>query len=731
MAKKITSDSGYNLSPSYDLGINFTFRDILKGNPIRERFFHQWIAKFDQENIRDFYDYDTGKALARSPQAPTEVYYDQIQRMVYSANLPQEIENELFYHLDYHVNKDAATIDFLKVKEFFAFCGIEGVYDIDNKRHFLMEYSAPYVVDNLHFETWSQDRKEEFREHMARMMAAPGEVPDNRKTIEELRFKHNLLWKDRFMESEVSERFFELVDKVCGSEGMSPEETQRTIEQAKLNNITLDDNDHELKAFNDEFESSFESQTILQKIEMLKQDEREKLAIAKEKYVSHEFLSDPSAFHACDENMGSRGMTWDREMNHHMRDDAHWAKVYIGHDSFKSCSNDEPTEDELKKMRPNLVSKKLYNKARFAMLRDDFLANQWPLIPERFCAIQDWILRDYFMSDINRGELARMRREDIPILFAEAVRDEMNDGLLKKLNFPVRIEPLNDGTGNYYLVLNNEKVEIFHPDEVLPILDSIKQAAVQQKPDEDIIDFKLHAPALTSDQQIAQAKHMVESSRDDEPTEDEARRARAHRARREYNEHTGQITPPLGRDVAEMDIDGPEHRRRNRPRNPLNDFNRRLKKGKKPGELPIQKKPRRGGGGGGMPSIGFSWQGGDTIYNGGNDALEATKQAREGLDGKPGSWNDYKKSLDNLGDEVSNIAQNPDKPGASERLKGIGREMKKAAGLFRDSIMNNKAISEIANQCKEVMESITKMVSELLKMLQNLFGGASPSPSTP
>src|SRR5690606_16427931 len=179
MAKKIISDQGWSIPPSYDLGIKPGFWKLLDGNPVRKRFFRQWLARFDHENMRNYYNYETGKGRPRGDMGPEEIHYDQVARMVYSANLPLPIEKNLFYHLDYYVNRENDSINFLRLKEFFAYCGIDGVYDFDKRKHHQLEFDPPYTLENLKINGWPEDKRERYTEDYVRMMADPGEVPHN------------------------------------------------------------------------------------------------------------------------------------------------------------------------------------------------------------------------------------------------------------------------------------------------------------------------------------------------------------------------------------------------------------------------------------------------------------------------------------------------------------------------------------------------------------------------
>src|SRR5690606_34406122 len=114
-----------------------------------------------------------------------------------------------------------------------------------------------------------------------------------------------------------------------------------------------------------------------------------------------------------DADIGKWGFDWMDAEATKLLNSERWATRYIGHKTYETCSNEPPTEEEAKGLNKELIRKGLYSQARFKKLKDDFNINVWPKIRERACAIEDWILREYSMSSINRGYLAEQRRESI------------------------------------------------------------------------------------------------------------------------------------------------------------------------------------------------------------------------------------------------------------------------------------------------------------------------------
>lgn len=500
--------SDWELSKSYDVGVQYTYRNLLKDNPYRRRFFRQWLARFDHENVKNYYNYETGASKNKGELAPTEIHYDQVQRMVYSANLPIAVENELFYHLDYIMNREKKAIDILRLKEFFAFCGVDGVYDLENKKHFLMNLDQPYMPKTINFQNWEDFEIDENREMLARMMSSIEEVPNNKLKIEELNFEYNVYWTNAFKHTELYKKLELRLESVYKEAKSDPEAIAIAVQKAKDDGVDLNEYDEEIEQFTKQFNiDNPKAGELDRQKNFLINDEREKLAIAMEKYANIDFLKNPDIFKEYDKNLSLRGRLWDLDMNEDMKDEKKWGRIFIGHDSFETCSNEMPDGDELPYMNRRLIEKGAYNRARFSLMMKNFSENEAPEIRRRYCAIKDWILRDYTMNEINKGEVAKARKIDIPILFEKALRAELEDGLLTRLNFPIRVEKLNDGSGNCKLVLNGYDVEVFDPatinkDLALPKSQEFieKEASNAEdvenngasNDDDNFIDFKIH-----------------------------------------------------------------------------------------------------------------------------------------------------------------------------------------------------------------------------------------------
>lgn len=514
MIKDVGLESEWSLSPSYDIGVKHTFRNLLAGNPYRANYLRHWLATFDHENIKKYYDYETGAKKKKGDLSATEIHYDQVQQMIYNANLPVEIEFELFYHLDYHLNRENKSIDFLKLKEFFSFCGIPGVYDLENHRHFLMEKEHPFLLSNLKINSWSPSEKELNISIIARMMAEPGEVPYHAESISALKEQYNIEWMNEFSKTELHKKLMTRADSIYGSK-RTAEEVRNAAEEAERLGVNLDEYDDEIEEFTKVFDQTPEARVFLDEIKALESDEQYKLSSAISKYVPNKLIESDNYLKSFDSSLGKFGRQWDLAVHDHMANADYWAAQYLGHEGPETCSSDEPTTEELGYLDPELIELGEFQVARYEHMMKKFDHEVWPAIRSRYCAIEDWILRDYTMNDINKGALAQARREDIPLLFEEALRNELSDGLLKSLNFPIRIEEVPGSPALHMLWYNNYPVEVFNPAEILPELGANRSSsAIESKHESagyyghsvqdftenhgrqgDFIDFKIQSPA--------------------------------------------------------------------------------------------------------------------------------------------------------------------------------------------------------------------------------------------
>jgi hypothetical protein len=747
-----TNSPGWNLSPSYDVGVKYTFRNLLKDNPYRQNYFRHWLATFDHENVKKYYNYETGEKRKKGELSATEIHYDQVQTMVYNANLPKEIEDELFYHLDYHLNRENKSIDFLKLKEFFAFCGISGTYDLEGKRHFLMTKESPFLLNDLHINKWTADQKDKNRPILARMMAAPGEIPYNRDKIDALKEQYNLEWLNAFSKTELHDKFMGRANQIFASK-RTEEEVRQAAEEAERNGIDLDEYDEEIETFTKIFDKTPEAQAFLSEIKSLETDEQIKLERALAQYVPNELLANDQLFKSYDQDLGRYGKTWDLAMHDKMGNADYWAAQYLGHEGPETCSSEPPSEEEAVELDPELLELGEYQVARYEKMMKHFDHEVWPVLRSRYCAIEDWILRDYTMNAINKGELAKARREDIPRLFQEALRGELNDGLLQSLKFPIRIEPAEDGK-NHVLWMNDLPVEVFNPAEILPELGGGNLVNHVPPPpgssfapapahdfsrdinlDEDLIDFKIHSPGFSQEIASEQTSSIMDGVDIPSPTPMTSQHplgydAPMHQQPMQRQKYAGRDRPLINGKHKR-----PQHENKiydmNNPRKSPMERELMRQKHNMMGQH-IQQMTRPPVNPSGIPNINIS------LPNFGiRRSTEEVKNASTNLQNNA-SKKDVSSELNTLKQAAEVATGNAQKVLESKEPR---KYKKHVANLYRET---RQALSDLSSRglvhvrestafklCEKALKALADLLRDIVKMIVSIGKGNQPSPSTP
>lgn len=756
----------WEVPKSYDVGVAYYDRNLLKGNPIVERFFKQWLARIDKFNIEEFYDYKTDevKRSVRNSH-PCEIHYDQIQRMVRSANLPLDIEKQIFYHLDYMDNK--GIIDIRRVKEYFAYAGIEGVYDLENGQHFQVPYDPPFAVDNLYMEKW----KDKDREEMARMMAAPGEVPVHAADIEKI-------------EADIATMLFEsmsetgLIDKLEAESqniGMAAGDTLEQMEEKSRRHEEetpgFKQYEADIQQLNAQFEKRQDVIDLRQEIETLKGDEAEKLALAMKKYVPNEPVN-------LSEISPEITKDWDYSFEHSIGDTDRWAKAFFGGKEPSDFPNDKPDEEELKLLDPVLVERGRYDLARYKNAFREFELTYVREIRIRNAAFKDWILQDFINSSVNRGEMAKVRRLDMPRDFANAVRSEMEDGLMEKIQAPTRIERLKDESGRYTLILNNKPVGSFHPQEVLHMATEKNQAPEEvsdgkkTKSEEDLAAER-DAASLAMYDDLGQdegafipnepppeqrkAEKLNEAVRETQP---KAESGPAHTpspaaekgGARQFAPGAGRSDPAANRPAFDPRMAGMQPGMGGMPGMGMGGMGGMGMRPGMGGMPPPMFSINLGGPkaslkGLRMPSIsmrsGFDADAMASSINLKSDAIGSlSNMLKSGTtpEGTPltaeqtlGAWGQMASAMKSLNEDIQKTGKAGERklnPALGEAVKGAKKMLDSAKDHVDDKAVEPGAVGEAARKVKQEMDKLAKMLMELVKAIAKLFSKRrDPEPS--
>lgn len=749
----LTANNHWEVPKSYDIGVAYYDRNLLKGNPVVERFFKQWLARYDKNNIEDFYDYETDE-VKRSVRNnhPCEIHYDQIQRMVRSANLPLDIEKQIFYHLDYMDNK--GIIDIRRVKEYFAYAGIEGVYDLENGRHFQVPYDPPFAVDNLYMEKW----KDKDREEMARMMAAPGEVPLYKTDIENIEANISTLLFESMAETGLLDKLEAESQNIGMAVGDTLEEMEEKSRRHEEETPGFKQYENDIQSLQAQFYKRQDVIDMKQEIENLKIDEAEKLAAAIKKYVPAENIN-------LSEINPEITKDWDFSFEKSIGDNERWAKAFFGGKEPSDFPNEPADEEELKLLDPVLVERGRYDLARYKNAFREFELKYVREIRIRNAAFKDWILQDFIFSSVNRGEIAKVRRIDMPRDFANAVRSEMEDGLMEKIKAPTRIERIQDESGRYTLILNDKLVGSFHPQEVLHMATDKNQAPEEvddnkkKKAEEDLAAQQDAASAAMFDGMDEDANAFIP---DEPPPEQRKAEKLAANVKETAQKTEGgpSQTPPSASEKPGARQFAPGGGRSdpaaNRPA-----FDPRMM-GMSPGMPGMGGMGGMGGmrpGMGGMPPPMFSINASfpKVSFKGArmpsipfrkgfdSDAMASSislksdaigsfgDMLKSGVnsEGTPltaeqtlGAWGQMANAMKSLNDDIQKTGKAGDKkmtPALGEAVQGAKKMLDNAKDYVDDKAVEPGAVGEAARKVKQEMDKLAKMLMELVKAILKLF----------
>jgi hypothetical protein len=390
----------WQVPSSMGLGVWYYYRNILRGsdylnNLVRETF--AWCDSRLTPALRSIYDEGQN---ARPHDRP--VYgWNGVFHLLEGGGVDKVIIKQLDATLSHMAYRRGDAIDYLQLKEFFAYCGIDGIYDFENKRHFAVEPTIKVLPLTLLPEVWQKREDiDAARLEIASLMAPKGYLQEFDAEIEELT---SSTWNE-----------------------------YGNVARAKIFEENILPDDAFQKAYID---AHPEMHAPLAKIEALKAAKLSRQAEMKEKFAP---LGD--AF-----KLPAVGTPYNLD----------W------HNSFESIMGRQ-TE-----FKDRLMA---YHKENLIKRSDPrFLKFSFDSVRERAFAMSDWALRDFNMSEVNRGVNGPMRRHDVPRNFVRAVLQEKEDGLLGILQTPHRIEFLDPEKKRFRLVFNNLEVETFTMDQVMAL----------------------------------------------------------------------------------------------------------------------------------------------------------------------------------------------------------------------------------------------------------------------
>ncbi len=172
------------IPPSYDVGVQFYYRNILKGSDYVQKFIRESIAVCDRSLGHLYASMEAGQKV---PSSEWAMSYNGFMDILTQAGLEPRIINQITHHVSHLAGGIGKDLDYLRVKEFLAYCGIEGIYDLENKKHFQVQpggFQIPKTIVPHKYR--SAPDCEDIRRDIAYMMDSEGVINDLSQKIKDL-----------------------------------------------------------------------------------------------------------------------------------------------------------------------------------------------------------------------------------------------------------------------------------------------------------------------------------------------------------------------------------------------------------------------------------------------------------------------------------------------------------------------------------------------------------------
>lgn len=392
----------WSVPPSYDLGIPPYFHGILKDAPLIKAYLRERLAHFDTRVEKEIYE---AYALYDNPEIPLSdqprVDQDTVFYMFEQCGLPKEtLEpiNEYIRHLAFN---HTDPVNLLRLKEFVAYCGVEGVYDLEKKKHFKIARKTQYLPLSIVPKEWrTEPDVPRIRREIARMMDTDGEYE---RLSNEINLLSEKVWKP-FRE--------ETINRV--NNGLPVKSFDKDLKRrAKY----LKDNPH------------------------LIPDHDRWAGLVKERDVFFNTLMDTYAplhdDYVFPEVKPEFYRQWDEDADQELTQYLEYEKKY---DTYWANQGKDWNDK-------------------------DYVPYNHDILRQRAFTIKDWVLRDYTVNKVNRAFHAESRRHKLPRSIIDTVKAELEDGMLSICGSPHRFEPVEGKPGQYHFIVNNcisETVDIEH-----------------------------------------------------------------------------------------------------------------------------------------------------------------------------------------------------------------------------------------------------------------------------
>lgn len=197
MSEQATLGS-WAIPSSLGIGVNYYYKDILRPSPAdvergasyTQNFIREHIARCDDRMHPQYKSiYDEGQ-ISRKTDRP-QMSWSGLFGILEDAGVSKEIIDQMEPYLAHAAYKRGNSIDFLLVKEFLAYCGIDGLYDFENSKHFPVTPKVTVIPASVIPAVWQSEGADEVRLHVAKLMDSTGAMNQYDAEINKL---NKLVW---------------------------------------------------------------------------------------------------------------------------------------------------------------------------------------------------------------------------------------------------------------------------------------------------------------------------------------------------------------------------------------------------------------------------------------------------------------------------------------------------------------------------------------------------------
>jgi hypothetical protein len=172
---EITKRREWKFPPSYDIGVHFYYHNLLAGSPYVQAFIRENIAAFDKSNSKLLDSFNAG--TEPDSNMPRQMPYEALVAVLDDAGVGSKIQEQIKGHISHLAGGLGKPLDYLRVREFLAYCGIEGLFDFETKKHIKQEQKVQRIPPTIVPEKWrALPNAEEVRQDIAFMMDNMGRI---------------------------------------------------------------------------------------------------------------------------------------------------------------------------------------------------------------------------------------------------------------------------------------------------------------------------------------------------------------------------------------------------------------------------------------------------------------------------------------------------------------------------------------------------------------------------